>query len=155
LSGTEAETTITDNVKSGQSEGLDRRTVLRGAAGAGLVVLGAGAVAACAPGQGGSASSHTPLGRIDDIPVGDGAVLKGPNGERYVVVRTSAEEVEAFSARCTHKGCPVSSAGGGRLSCPCHGSVFDLHTGDVIEGPAKRPLNKIKVDVTNGEIRLA
>jgi Rieske Fe-S protein len=95
------------------------------------------------------------LGKIDDVAVGDGEVVRGPNGERYVVVRTSTDEVEAFSARCTHKGCQVSASDAGKLACPCHGSVFDLHTGAVIEGPAQRPLAKVAVTVRDGEIRLA
>lgn len=47
----------------------------------------------------------------------------------------------SFSAvllRCTHRGCQVNPAGA-RLVCPCHGSEF-TPTGEVLEGPADRPL---------------
>lgn len=153
MSGTDAE--MTDISASESSPGLKRRTILKGVGGAGLVVLAGGAAAACSPGTGAPAKSGTVLGRLDDFGPGDGGVVRGPNGERYVVVRTAEDAVEAFNARCTHKGCPVSASGKDKLECPCHGSVFDLHTGDVIEGPAKRPLAKVSVTVTDGEIRLA
>jgi nitrite reductase/ring-hydroxylating ferredoxin subunit len=45
---------------------------------------------------------------------------------------------------CTHARCPFSSDGevvdGAVLVCNCHGSEFDLGTGDVLVGPAEEPL---------------
>jgi nitrite reductase/ring-hydroxylating ferredoxin subunit len=28
---------------------------------------------------------------------------------------------------------------GGNITCSCHGSIFDVSTGNVIKGPAKKP----------------
>jgi nitrite reductase/ring-hydroxylating ferredoxin subunit len=28
---------------------------------------------------------------------------------------------------------------GGKVTCPCHGSIFDVKTGSVVKGPAKKP----------------
>jgi len=44
----------------------------------------------------------------------------------------------AFSARCTHLGCPVQRTADG-FSCPCHGARFDM-AGRVLSGPARRAL---------------
>jgi Rieske Fe-S protein len=41
---------------------------------------------------------------------------------------------------------------GGQLKCPCHGSTYDLATGDNTGGPAPRPLSKIPVKVTGGRV---
>ncbi|UQN07020.1 ubiquinol-cytochrome c reductase iron-sulfur subunit [Deinococcus sp. QL22] len=55
----------------------------------------------------------------------------------------------ALSDRCTHNGCGVQAAGTGAataFNCPCHGSVFTL-TGDVVKGPAVRPLDRVAVRI--------
>jgi cytochrome b6-f complex iron-sulfur subunit len=55
--------------------------------------------------------------------------------------------VYAMWARCTHLGCtPRWFSNEGRFRCPCHGSNFNLQ-GDVIAGPAPRPLFRGKISV--------
>jgi nitrite reductase/ring-hydroxylating ferredoxin subunit len=52
----------------------------------------------------------------------------------------------AVEDRCTHAGCPFSSEAtieGGTIVCNCHGSEFDLATGDVLRGPADYPVRSI------------
>nr|WP_279381099.1 Rieske (2Fe-2S) protein [Meiothermus sp. CFH 77666] len=52
----------------------------------------------------------------------------------------------AYSAICTHQGCPISQLGEvgsrkGKLVCTCHGAVYDPTAGaKVLGGQAKRPL---------------
>ncbi|MGC2289112.1 MAG: Rieske 2Fe-2S domain-containing protein [Thermoplasmata archaeon] len=50
-------------------------------------------------------------------------------------------ELRAIEARCTHRGGPLEKgAVTGRLvTCPWHGSQFDLDTGQVARGPAITP----------------
>ncbi len=51
----------------------------------------------------------------------------------------------AFSPLCTHLGCAYQwQLSGGAFVCPCHGSSFS-RTGDVITGPANRPLDRYQV----------
>lgn len=56
----------------------------------------------------------------------------------------------AFSPLCTHLGCAYqwrSHAGPshqGAFVCPCHGSSF-TRSGDVITGPANRPLDRYRI----------
>lgn len=52
----------------------------------------------------------------------------------------------AVSRRCTHLGCKINHREKeGFLECPCHQSRF-THEGIVIQGPAKRPLPRFKVE---------
>jgi Rieske Fe-S protein len=39
--------------------------------------------------------------------------------------------------------------------CPCHGSAFSVKTGDVINGPAKKPEPSYPVTVVEGDILFA
>lgn len=52
----------------------------------------------------------------------------------------------ARSRVCTHIGCVVGAPVGTDLGCPCHGSVFDLETGAVKQGPANKPLPTFKLE---------
>ncbi len=49
----------------------------------------------------------------------------------------------AVLVECTHRGCQPEPEGD-RLVCPCHGSEFSF-TGDVLRGPAERPLPRFEV----------
>lgn len=52
----------------------------------------------------------------------------------------------ALSRKCTHLGCKVNyREKEGFLECPCHQSRFTLQ-GDVMHGPAKKPLPRFKVE---------
>jgi cytochrome b6-f complex iron-sulfur subunit len=57
----------------------------------------------------------------------------------------------ALAAICTHLGC-TPRLEGRQFECPCHGSRFDLN-GNVLAGPAKRPLDRITVGLAqNGNL---
>jgi 3-phenylpropionate/trans-cinnamate dioxygenase ferredoxin component len=57
---------------------------------------------------------------------------------------------------CTDEPCPLSSGllNGTTLMCQCHGSVFDMSTGAVINGPANKSLNSYDVQETDGDIQI-
>ena len=60
--------------------------------------------------------------------------------ERTGVYRDPDGGLHAVSMRCTHLGCLVRfNAAETSWDCPCHGSRFDVD-GEVLEGPAVRPL---------------
>ena len=55
----------------------------------------------------------------------------------------------AVDARCTHVGGPLDRGPvtGTIVTCPLHGSQFDLRTGAVVRGPASRPVKSYRVRV--------
>ena len=74
------------------------------------------------------------------------------SGNPAVLVHLKSGDFVAYSAVCTHQGCTVAYQGG-KLACPCHGSVFDPAKGaEVVAGPAPSPLPEIPVKVEGGEI---
>jgi nitrite reductase/ring-hydroxylating ferredoxin subunit len=83
-----------------------------------------------------------------DVPVGGSAIFQFPTPtDPCVLIRTSADAYVAYSRICTHGGCPVSyQTGIGVLACPCHGGVFSIADGSVLQGPPPRPLPRIQVE---------
>lgn len=130
---------------------IDRRTFLAVSAVAGS----AGVLAGCAGGSPGNAtptpSPGSPLVALADVPVGGAVAATSASGADVIVAQPSAGEVVAFSAVCTHAGCIVEVAASS-LPCPCHGSVFDPLTGDVVTGPATRPLEPFAVAVEGDQV---
>ncbi|MED4123276.1 FAD-dependent oxidoreductase [Halalkalibacterium halodurans] len=65
------------------------------------------------------------------------------NGKRAGGYRDTSGTLHLVDTTCTHMGCEVSWNHGDRTwDCPCHGSRFS-YDGEVVEGPAKKPLKKI------------
>ncbi len=62
--------------------------------------------------------------------------------DEFIVVN-QAGKTEVLSAHCTHLGCLINHTNGDKLVCPCHGSEFTTN-GEVIKGPAYKPLKKEK-----------
>src|SRR5215210_8465932 len=74
------------------------------------------------------------------------------SGNPAVLIHLKNGNFVAYSAVCTHQGCRVAYKGG-KLACPCHGSVFDPAKGaQVVAGPAPSPLPEIPVKIEGGEI---
>ena len=70
----------------------------------------------------------------------------------------SADGIVAYSAVCTHQGCPVNMYKKDKdvLFCSCHGSEFDPKAGaKVVGGPAPRRLAALPIKIENGDIVVA
>ena len=63
-------------------------------------------------------------------------------------------QLYAFDDRCTHTGCSLSKGTlhGTTVTCPCHGSKFDVTSGAVLRGPATRPVRSRLVQVEHEEL---
>jgi len=60
--------------------------------------------------------------------------------------------VLAMWQRCTHLGCTVPwRQDEGQFHCPCHSSLFNRQ-GEVIGGPAPRPLDIFPVSLKDGDL---
>ena len=76
---------------------------------------------------------------LSEIGPGEGGIVKSAD-HKVAVYRDKKGNVTTLSAKCTHAGCTVKwdAAEHGWL-CPCHGSRYSS-TGQVVAGPAERPL---------------
>lgn len=77
------------------------------------------------------------------------------NGQRVAIGRTE-DGYAAFDDRCTHKGGPLSDGAliCGTVQCPWHGSQFDVATGKVKCGPARKAIETYHVEESNRQVRV-
>lgn len=67
------------------------------------------------------------------------------NGRPCLLVRGQNNQVEAFSAICTHTDCTVEYIPAkGVIFCACHNGVYSLE-GRNVSGPPPRPLERYQV----------
>ncbi|MFF2193015.1 FAD-dependent oxidoreductase [Streptomyces sp. NPDC058157] len=80
-------------------------------------------------------------GPVGTLPPGAGTVVRTADGP-CAVHRDDRGHLHAVSAVCTHMGCLVAFNNAERTwECPCHGSRFGVE-GEVLQGPALRPLER-------------
>ncbi len=90
-------------------------------------------------------------GPLSALGVGDARLVRHGTQPLYVV-RTSATEVIAISAVCTHMRCIIKWSQETRtFLCPCHAGAFDRN-GTVLSGPPKRALPQYAAEVRADEI---
>lgn len=92
------------------------------------------------------------VARSGQVP--EGYVRRFFAGEVELAVARLNGRAYATSNYCTHLDCLLSS---GKLvddgiGCSCHGSVFDLETGEAVGPPATRPIKTFPVREEDGEI---
>jgi nitrite reductase/ring-hydroxylating ferredoxin subunit len=79
------------------------------------------------------------------------------DGQQVLLLKDD-ELLFAIGNQCTHQGAPldkgvVKIAGSVRtVTCPAHGSVFDLETGKVMRPPATKPVPVYDVNVEDGRV---
>jgi 3-phenylpropionate/trans-cinnamate dioxygenase ferredoxin subunit len=93
-----------------------------------------------------------PIGPLNDLPEGR-AVPIDVAGRRLAVVRVG-DDVFAIEDRCSHRGFPLSEGAvrDATLICRTHGACFDLRTGAVLRGPARRAVRTYPVTVVDGHV---
>lgn len=85
--------------------------------------------------------SPSEVGSIEEIAVGQGAILRDRTLGKLAVYRGEDGTITRHSATCTHMGCVVHWNPFEKCwDCPCHGSQFSPE-GEVLNGPAVQPLS--------------
>ena len=97
------------------------------------------------------------VGALAEIPEGELRAYDLPGG-RVAIVHME-HRVFAFGDECTHQGCSLAEGTfddrEGTVECPCHGSVFDVETGEPLEGPAQDPVPLFAVREVDGWVEVS
>jgi len=92
------------------------------------------------------------LGLVKDVPPG---TMKGFGvGETKIMIANIGGKLSAIGDKCSHRGCLLSRGKleGEVITCPCHGSRFNVKTGAVVRGPAEQPEPSYPVTIEGGGI---
>jgi nitrite reductase/ring-hydroxylating ferredoxin subunit len=101
------------------------------------------------------AEEFTPVTRAEDIP--DGEMRAFQVGGEDVAVANVSGAFHAFGDTCTHAGCSLAEGDldGTTVTCRCHGSEFDVTSGEVLGGPATVPVDSYEVRADGGQIGIS
>ncbi len=99
--------------------------------------------------QAGGFGSKVSVGNVKEFKVGSVSTVREMHG---FVSRVNQQGALVMSWRCTHLGCTVPWVDAeNRFHCPCHGSIYN-QKGEVLAGPAPRPLDLYPAEIVNNEL---
>ena len=94
------------------------------------------------------------VAKTGDIP--EGELRAYQVGGEDVTIANVAGTFYAFNDVCTHAMCSLAEGDldDTTVTCACHGSEFDVTTGDVLGGPATEPVDSYQVSVEGDDIQV-
>jgi nitrite reductase/ring-hydroxylating ferredoxin subunit/uncharacterized membrane protein len=86
----------------------------------------------------------------------DGTLKRVEVKGQAIVLLKEGDTILAASATCTHVGGPLDEGelNGTCVTCPWHGSVFDLRDGHVVHGPASSPIHAFDTRIHEGDVQV-
>jgi len=87
----------------------------------------------------------------------EGEIRAFEAGGVEVAVANVGGELLAFRNECTHKHCALDDGDleDGSIVCACHGSEFDLRTGEVLSPPATEPIEVYRAAVDGDDLLIS
>jgi 3-phenylpropionate/trans-cinnamate dioxygenase ferredoxin subunit len=100
-------------------------------------------------------AEYETVARLEEVR--PGALHEVEAAGRSLLLANVQGEVYAIAALCTHLEGPLSQGTleGSVLTCPWHGSRFDVRTGGVLNRPATEALATYPVRVEDGDVKVA
>ncbi len=93
---------------------------------------------------------------ISQVPLGTGKAVQA--GAKQVAIFNVGGAFYALDSLCTYRHGPLAEGAleGTIVTCPWHGSKFDVMSGQVVKGPASRPVSAypVRVEGTDVLVRL-
>jgi glycine betaine catabolism B len=96
------------------------------------------------------------VANASDVP--EGAIVGASAQGVELVVTNVAGRYHAVGAVCPHAGCSLATDGeieNGTIVCDCHGSAYDLDTGEVVNPPSDEPIPVYDVRLDGETIQVA
>lgn len=97
------------------------------------------------------------VGALGEIPEGEMRAYDTDAG-RVTIAHVEAH-LYAFGDECTHRGCSLAEGTfddrAATVECRCHGSVFEVESGEPVEGPAADALPVFQARVVDGWVEVA
>lgn len=94
------------------------------------------------------------IAQTNEIPVRGSKIFQYPTDVApCILVRTTETDYVAYSRLCTHNSCPVFwRPEDNAFACPCHGGLFSVANGAVLQGPPPRPLPRVLLKIRGNDI---
>src|SRR5918999_1625357 len=94
------------------------------------------------------------VGRADHLK--EGEMQAFDVGGTQIAVANVAGEFHAFGDTCTHLQCSLAEGDleETTVTCPCHGSEFDVISGEVLAPPAREPVGSYETRVKGENIEV-
>lgn len=101
------------------------------------------------------ASEYVTVAKVRDVPAGEMAAFNV--GGTKIDVANVEGTFHAFDDTCTHQQCSLAEGDldGTTVTCPCHGSQFDVTNGAVLAPPAMRPVRSYRVRVEGDALQVS
>ncbi len=90
----------------------------------------------------------------DEVAPGRGKLVE--TGGKKIALFNLDGTFYAIDDTCTHRGGPLSEGEieGERVTCPWHGAVYNIKTGEVLEPPAPTGVARYTVRVTGQDVEV-
>ncbi len=94
------------------------------------------------------------VARTEEVPVGTARMVE-VNGKEIALFNVGGS-FHAIDNTCTHVGGPLCEGEieGAQVTCPWHGGVFDVTTGEVLGPPPGQGVNRYNVRVDGPDIEV-
>jgi len=94
------------------------------------------------------------VARTDEIAPGQGKMVE-VSGKKIALFNVEGS-FYAIDDTCTHRGGPLSegSLDGKQVTCPLHGAIYDVTSGEVLGPPAPQGVGRYNVRVEGGDIEV-
>lgn len=100
-------------------------------------------------------SDFIKVAEVGDLEEGD-LMLVEVDGELICLAKANGV-ICAFTDNCTHISGPLSEGelDGDVITCPWHGAQFNVHTGQVLRGPARQNIQTYAVKIEDESVLVA
>ncbi len=94
------------------------------------------------------------VAKTGDVALGSAKMVE-VSGKKIAIFNVDGKYY-AIDNTCTHRGGPLAEGAleGKEVTCPWHGAVFDVTTGEVLGPPAPKSVSRYEVRVSGKDIEV-